>query len=193
VTRTAFVNIPPITVYLPLVLRNFCAPFRDDFSNPASGRFVGDTGQLRWEYLNGEYRMLVRPTDSWAGARAPATCFEYTVAVDVRNQTGVDGTYGLIFGLSADWQQFYTLEIAPDGYYCLWRYDAGNWTPLGHGWSSIINPGTGTNRLKLERAGSHFRLRQRFAGHWPGRSVYRVASRRLDYHFLRPAQCRRTL
>jgi hypothetical protein len=153
-TRTAAAAIPRATVRLPLVVRNLCGSFRDDFSNPGSGWYVDDNGRARWEYLGGEYRLLVRTLDSWAGARAPAMCSDYTVAVDVRNATGGDATYGLIFGLSGDWRQFYTFEISTDGYYVLWRYDAGDWTLLTYGQSPSINPGTGTNRLKLERIGA---------------------------------------
>jgi uncharacterized repeat protein (TIGR01451 family) len=151
ITRTAFVYIPPAKLYLPLVSRDYCARFSDDFSNPASGWPIADDGRLRWEYLSGEYRMLVRPIESWAGARPGVRCCSYTVAVDVRNPSGVDGTYGLIFGLSDNWQQFYSFEIGPDGYYYLWRYDNGNWTSLTYGYSSSIKTGTGTNRLKVER------------------------------------------
>lgn len=144
-------------VYLPLVARNYCSPFSDNFSNPASGWPIADDGQVRYEYLNGEYRMLVRPTDSWAGASPGVNCSDYTVAVDVRNATSTDGTYGLIFGLSDDWQQFYTFEIGPDGYYYLWRYDSGNWIQLPSGYSPSIHTGIGTNRLEIKRTGAQIK------------------------------------
>jgi uncharacterized repeat protein (TIGR01451 family) len=153
-TRTALAAIPPARFHLPLVIRNLCGPYRDDYSNPASGWYVDDNGRARWEYLGGEYRMLVRTLDTWAGARAPVACADYTAAVDVRNATGGDATYGLIFGLSDDWQQFYSFEISVDGYYLLWLYNAGDWTLLTWGQSSSINTGTGTNRLRLERVGA---------------------------------------
>ncbi len=148
---------PFFQAFLPLLTRDFCSPFSDNFSNPASGWPVADDGQVRWEYLSGEYRILVRPTDTWAGARPGVKCSDYTVAVDVRNATGGDGTYGLIFGLSDDWEQFYTFEIAPDGYYYLWRYDGGNWTLLLSGYSPSINTGTSTNRIKIERVGAQIK------------------------------------
>jgi len=157
VTRTALVYISPANVYVPLLGRSWYAPFRDNFGNPASGWPIGDDGRIRLEYLSGEYRMLVRPPDSWAGARPGAKCSDHTLAVDVRNPSGVDGTYGLIFGLSDDWREFYTFEIGPDGYYYLWRYDDDYWTSLVWGSSSSINTGTGTNRLKVERVGAQIK------------------------------------
>jgi len=158
VTRTATVNVPLAKIFLPLVTRDYCSPFSDNFSNPASGWPIADDGQVRYEYLSGVYRMLVRPTDYLAGARPGVKCSDYTVAVDVRNATGTDGTYGLIYGLSDDWQQFYTFEIAPDGSYYLWRYDGnGNWTLLQSGYSPSINTGTGANRLKIERVGAQIK------------------------------------
>jgi len=152
-TRTATINVPLAQLFLPLVNRDYCSPFSDNFSNPASGWPVGDDGNIRYEYLSGEYRILVRNIHWWAGARTGGKCSDYTVAVDVRNATGASSTYGLIFGLADDWQQFYTFEIAPEGYYFLWLYNGGNWSLLLNGYSPVISTGTGSNRLKIERVG----------------------------------------
>jgi Tol biopolymer transport system component len=143
-------------LYLPLVINNACdLLYADNFSNSASGWFVGDSGSTLWQYLSGEYRILVRDTE-WGGAVGSNAKFSnYAAAVDVRNATGNFGTYGLVFGLSDNWSQFYALLVDPDGIYSLWRFDpSGGWTLLTWGTSNAINEGTATNRLKVERNGS---------------------------------------
>jgi hypothetical protein len=144
-----------LTVYLPVTFRNYCPPlFADDFSDPTSGWPVGDDGNIRYEYLNNEYRILLRNTDWWAGARPGFLASDYNLTVDVRNATGIVGSYGLAFGLSDDWSQFYSLEIWPDGYYGIYQIDDGNWTSLAEGPSNSINTGTTMNRLKIKRDGA---------------------------------------
>jgi uncharacterized repeat protein (TIGR01451 family) len=153
-------------IYLPIIFRNYCppGPYADDFSDPGSGWPIDDTGDTLYEYLNGEYRILLRNANWWAGARPGFKASNYIVAVDVRRTTGgITGSYGLIFGLSDDWSQFYSFEIAPHSIppahnYIIFRYNSGNWTPLAAGFSDNISPiWDVTNRLKIERNGSLIR------------------------------------
>lgn len=143
-----------LTVYLPVSFRDYCPPlFADDFSDSTSGWPVSDDGNRSYEYLNNEYRILVRNTGWWVGARPGFTASDYILTVDVRNITGNFGSYGLLFGLSDDWSQFYSLEIFPDGYYGIYEYDDGSWTSLSVGPSNSIYTGTTMNRLKIKRDG----------------------------------------
>jgi uncharacterized repeat protein (TIGR01451 family) len=166
ITCTATVAVEPLWVYLPIIFRNYCppGPYADDFSDPGSGWPIDDTGDTLYEYLNGEYRILLRNANWWAGARPGFKASNYIVAVDVRRTTGgITGSYGLIFGLSDDWSQFYSFEIAPHNIpparnYIIFRYNSGNWTPLAAGFSDNISPiWDATNRLKIERNGSLIR------------------------------------
>jgi uncharacterized repeat protein (TIGR01451 family) len=166
ITCTATVAVEPLWVYLPIIFRNYCppGPYADDFSDPGSGWPIDDTGDTLYEYLNGEYRILLRNANWWAGARPGFKASNYIVAVDVRRTTGgITGSYGLIFGLSDDWSQFYSFEIAPHNIppahnYIIFRYNSGNWTPLAAGFSDNISPiWDVTNRLKIERNGSLIR------------------------------------
>ena len=144
----------PITqVFLPFITHPCPILFQDDFSNPASGWPILDTGNVLYEYRNGEYRILLRNADWWGAVMGDPSVATYIVAVDVRNVTGTYGSYGLIFGLGNDFSQFFTFEIDPEGYYIIRRYDTGNWTTLHVGHSGSINPGTAINRLKVERNG----------------------------------------
>ena len=116
-------------VYLPVILKP-CPPLYDDFSNPASGWFVGDDGKNRYEYVSGEYRILVRPIQ-WGAVVDPGfQASGYAVSVNLRNPNGVDGSYGIAFGVAGDSSTFYTLEIYPDGGYGIYRYDPTGLTPL---------------------------------------------------------------
>lgn len=149
------VDVYPI--YLPWVAVNHCqGPFyADNFSNFGSGWPTGDNGSVRREYLNGEYRVLLRPTGAWIGSTSGFKQSNYIATVEVRNATGFYGTYGLVFGLAENnWSQFYTFEIDLDGYYVLWRYSSGSWNILAVGFSGSLHPGIATNRLKLERNGT---------------------------------------
>ena len=84
------------------------------------------------------------------------------LAVDVRNATGVYGSYGLVFGLSDDFSQFYDFEIDPLGNYAIYRYGSGTFTLLVQDSSGSIHTGTATNRLwthKIRRSRHRPRLR----------------------------------
>lgn len=149
-------NYPFKMVFLPFTARNYCAgPFyTDDFSNPASGWPIGNSGNVQYGYLNGEYRILLKNTNWSLLATSGLKASDSILAVDVRNATGVYGSYGLLFGLSDDSSQFYDFEIDPSGNYAIYRLDAGTFTPLAGGFSASIHTGTVANRLKLERNGS---------------------------------------
>ena len=96
-------------------------------SHSTSGWPVSDDGNRSYEYLNNEYRILVRNTDWWAGGRPGFKASDYILTVDVRNATGNFGSYGLLFGLSDDWSQYYSFEIYPDGWYGIYENNNGNW------------------------------------------------------------------
>jgi hypothetical protein len=147
---------PPATyqVYLPCISR-LCSPYYyDNFSNPGSGWPIFDGSYAKYEYLNNEYRILVKNADWWAAARAPLTSSDYYVVADVRNASGVYGSYGLIFGLSSDWSQFYDFEIDTDGYYAIYQYQNEDWYPLAFGFSPDIHTGSVTNQVSIRRLGS---------------------------------------
>jgi alpha-tubulin suppressor-like RCC1 family protein len=141
-------------LYLPIVLKNYCPSFIDDFSNPGSGWPVLDYPESRYEYLANEYRIWVKTNDWWAGAHPGFKASDYVVSVDVRNAGGVYGSYGLLFGLSEDWSQFYSFEVDSSGYYAIWRHDTyDQWALLAWGDSGSIQTGAATNQLKIERTG----------------------------------------
>ncbi len=143
-------------IYLPCITRNHCAQsFYDDFSDPGSGWPIKESENVLYEYRNGKYRILVKNTDMWAGASPDFQATDYKVGVDVRNNSGNYGTYGIIFGLAEDWSQFYTFEIDSEGYFVIWRFsDQSGWELLAVGFSPHLNQNTGSNELNVKREGS---------------------------------------
>jgi hypothetical protein len=152
-TRSAAFDIPPMLIFLPACLQKDCPGplYADDFSNPSSGWPTGDDGNLRYEYLSGEYRMLVRDTYWTAAARPGFQASNYVVSVDVRNNDVVFGSYGLAFGISQDWSTLYTLEIYQNGNFGIYRYEPGSVVPLAEGYSPAIKLGFDTNNIEVER------------------------------------------
>jgi CSLREA domain-containing protein len=150
------VAVGPYKVYLPCVLTSCSSRlFFDDFSYPGSGWPVLDYPESRYEYLANEYRIWVKTNDWWAGAHPGFKASDYIVSVDVRNAGGVYGSYGLLFGLSEDWSQFYSFEVDSSGYYAIWRHDTyDQWALLAWGDSGSIQTGAATNQLNIERKGS---------------------------------------
>ena len=166
---TAVLNsqrILPPPVYLPVALQNFtkCPDFFDDFSDPDSGWFIGEDGTGQAEYLKGpgEYNVLVKPANYYWILKAP-TCdqINYSVEVDARWSGNSGASYGLVFGVKGDFEQFYTFEVNSDyEQYALYRYGPGGWTeivPFTYVYRTI-NPGVMGNHLKVTRHGDTITL-----------------------------------
>ena len=154
-----FVQAMP-SVYLPIITKKACQLlYFDDFSDPNSGWPNFEDENRRYEYADGEYKILVKNTESWAGASPDFQASEYYVGVDVHSATGVTGSHGIIFGLTEDWSGFYTFEIDPEGYYTVWKYsENGGWKNLIVEFSPFINKSSELNQLKVKRFGNSFEV-----------------------------------
>jgi hypothetical protein len=150
-----FVQVMP-SVYLPIITKKACQLlYFDDFSDPNSGWPNFEDENRQYEYVDGEYKILVKNAESWAGASPDFQASEYYVGVDVRSDSGVTGSHGIIFGLTEDWSGFYTFEIDPEGYYTVWKYsENGGWKNLIVEFSPFINKSTELNQLKVKRFGN---------------------------------------
>jgi hypothetical protein len=153
----------PIKQVMSLPVLNSCrALYFDDFSDPSSGWPTGDNGNIMVKYSSGEYQMLVRKVFSSVGVRPDFVILDnspYTLTVDVTNNFGIPGSYGLVFDLSWDWFYFNTFEITQDGYYYFYRVtNSDDWEILAEGWTPHINTGAAKNTLKVARNGYDFHL-----------------------------------
>jgi CSLREA domain-containing protein len=149
-------------IFLPAVTRNYCPDFFDNFSNPASGWPVGEDTLVRYEYLNGEYRVLSKQAGYFYFFRAP-TCDRqnYAVETDARWVGTPGDLYGLLFGITGNFSQLYIFDVNTDYRdYELLRLNAnGTYTQIVPvTFSSAIHPGTATNHLKVTRNGNQITL-----------------------------------
>jgi hypothetical protein len=140
--------------YLPFARRACPWLYFDNFSDPTSGWPIIDTETSLFEYNQGEYRVLVRLANSFAAVRSGFKAVDYRVSVDLRNVTGVDGSYGIIYGVYPDWSRFYSLEIYPDGWFGLYRYDQYGGAVFAEAYSPAIHQGTQSNTISVERDGT---------------------------------------
>ncbi len=148
-------------LFLPLALRNFCADFFDDFSDPASGWPVEDDDLVTYEYLNGEYRILSKVDGYLFLSRSPGCDREnYTVQADIRWDGEIGSSYGLLLGLATDYGYFYLFDINTDyEQFRLLRLDANGWaTVVPVTDAPAINSGTASNHLKATRNGTAITL-----------------------------------
>jgi hypothetical protein len=134
--------------------------FQDDFS--VAGRwYTYDTAPSRASYQDGEYEILVHDPDWWTTAPAPLAggVVDYVVEADIRFANSQVGGYGLMFG-TEDHGGLYAFSVYPSAQmYSLASFGAAGWSYIiTFTRSSLINPGRGTNRLKVERQDSQIRL-----------------------------------
>lgn len=155
-TRRASFDIPLAYNFLPCITRNHCQEkYRDEFNDPTSGWPIYSDSEMQFNYVNGEYQILVYPSDWWAAASPDNQAQDFLVSVDVRNPSGSYGTYGILFEVAADWSHFYSFEVDPEGYFVVWRYsDKKGWTLLNVDYSPHIHPFGASNQLKVKRQGS---------------------------------------
>jgi len=146
------------TSYIPFI--NSPLLLSDDFSNPNSGWPVGDDGQVKWSYQNGEYELLIRVPRWWAGAKAPISgLVDYAAEAEMRRLSGSTSDYGLIFDFQ-DWDNFYYFIVDPgDQWYGVAKIVNGiPQVIVPQTTSPLINPNTGVNHLKVEREGDQIDL-----------------------------------
>lgn len=141
-------------IYLPLILKNYgCSDgWQDDFSDPTSGWPVFDLDELKFEYLGGEYHVLIREPDwgAYLTTSPPVYATNFTLEVDGRSDLGI---YGLLFGRRFEWEndiiyESYSFEVGPGSYWAIYKL----WDVLDSGYSSYIT--SGMNHLKIVRQGS---------------------------------------
>ncbi len=150
-------------VHLPLLLQNhfLCTDFFDDFSDPSSGWYTGETDTGRVEYRDGEYSVLVKP-ESWYWIFGSPACDQvnYSVEADARWAGNTGASYGLVFGIQGDYEWFYSFEVNTDYQeFILFRYDPNGWSEIAPvTYSPAILPGAETNHLKASWNGDSITL-----------------------------------
>lgn len=130
----------------------------DDFSDPSSGWPVRDSNERRIGYLNGEYQMLVKQANWYVGATPGFRCTDCAIEAEGRFASGAYGAYGILFGITDDWDS-YLFRVNAEQQYSLRKIAGGNWeTILDWTWSPHVNAEQSVNRLRVVRNGSSIEL-----------------------------------
>ena len=153
---------PEFTTYLPLAVRNYnpLLLYFDDFSDPNSGWYNVDNEYWTLGYLNGEYQILLKNTQS-PGLVTPDLVLpsDYRIEADARQASSNPSSYGLMFGIQwgVDTYEGYQVIVYPNTqvYLLEKRNWDGSW-PVFIDWtySSAIHQGMGTNHLRVDRIGT---------------------------------------
>lgn len=118
---------------------------------------TGSADWAEWGAVSGEYRFLMKQTNSWGWKSEGIQEGDALFAVDVRRAAAGSGAYGLVFGANSldNGQQFYAFLINPAGYWGLYRHtESGDWIELNpFTFSPLLRSGDGTNHLSIVRSG----------------------------------------
>jgi hypothetical protein len=147
-----YYGAPIYRTWMPALTRNYCTgPSVDGFGNPASGWPIAETAYWSYSYLSGEYRMYAKASAFGAASRGERPTGQFSVEVDTRIVSSVDGSSGILFGLTDDWSEFYTFEVYPNLQIgAIWHNQNGAWTLVTYAISGAIQTGHGSNHLKVE-------------------------------------------
>ena len=153
---------PAYTMYMPIIMKHYagtqtCPPdYLDDFSDPTSGWLIYEDAEVKFGYTDDQYQIWLKTAEDGAWITPGAKASDFTVAVSARRTSGWDGTYGVLFGISQDWSEFYEVSIDED-YYMIWKFNSG-WSLLTWNTSTDIQTGTAWNRIKVTRDGNAISL-----------------------------------
>ncbi len=139
-------------VALPIAFQNYCGrAFVDNFDSPDSGWPVSTSGSITYRYLNGEYNIFHQNMNTWGAATLGDSWQPGVQLIGSKGRiAGGEGLWGLLFGLNADWSDFYTFEILPDDQrWAIFHYtSASGWVLIDTGQSPHIHP-TNMNELEI--------------------------------------------
>jgi uncharacterized repeat protein (TIGR01451 family) len=174
-------------VYLPIVVKKYrppCAPFFDDFDDPASGWPIRNDSTVQLDYQNGEYVIHSKVKEMRLVPAPTGDSIQFVLEVNARWQVPGD-EYGLIFGLSTPLSPktptppFYRFVVDPvQRRYRLKYYDGQGWEcinqPTEPCWvdSSHIQAGSAPNHLEVECSATSISLYVNDRLLWNGAAPY---------------------
>ena len=146
-------------IAMPTMLKDYCfRAYTDSFDDSNSGWPIATSGSILYRYLNGEYSIYHQNADTWGAATRGDIWLPGTglVAIKGRLVSG-EGLWGMVFGLNADWSEFYTFEILPqDQIWALFHFTAtSGWQLLAADQSPHIHP-TNMNELAIRNENTSY-------------------------------------
>lgn len=147
------------TINLPIVTKASTDLYFDDFNDPNSGWPITDSDAVRVGYQSGEYEISIDKSFKWGGAVPPlGDISNYSVEATGHLQNGTSGAYGLLFDRE-DWDHYYLFAVLPaTSEFVLFRHDPAWVEIVPFSFSSFINNGSASNRLRVERYGEDINL-----------------------------------
>ena len=147
------------TINLPIVTNASPYLFSDDFSDPTSGWSIDEDSPVRSGYQNDEYEIAINERYVWGGAVPPLTdIVNYSVEATLRMFEDTGGAYGLKFDRE-DWDHYYLFAVLPaTSEFVLFRHDPAWVEIVPFSSSQLINSGSASNRLRVERYGEDINL-----------------------------------
>jgi hypothetical protein len=150
------------SLFLPIVTRDYCTGFFDDFSDPASGWTIEEDDYVSAGYSNGEYLIHTKAAGYFYLYRAPSCELDnYTVEIDARWAEKTGQSYGLIFDVKESFSYYYLFDINTDyqQFRLLYRYGPGLFTEIvSPTYSPAIQPGLASNHMGVTRLGDQITL-----------------------------------
>lgn len=140
----------------PPVAYTYCAESGlDEFGNEVTGWPQADIQTTAYDYVDGTYRIEQRVPGYWTAVTRDDR-FDRSRSVSVRTWLLTEqGTSGLLFGLNADWTDFYTLEVTPSKQgWAIQHYHNGQWEWLAKGVLLEIRKEGQPNVLELDTQSS---------------------------------------
>lgn len=140
----------------PPIAYTYCAgPGLEEFSSPSADWPNADITTTDYRYDNGSYSILQRVANHWTAVTRHDR-FDRSRNVSVNTWlTPEQGTSGLVFGLNADWTEFYTLEVTPSKQgWAVYHFHDGQWELLDSGVLLGIRPPGQPNTLELDTQSS---------------------------------------
>jgi hypothetical protein len=151
-------------LHLPLIFKNYCPDYYDNFSYPNSLWPIVDDAIIRTEFLNGEYRVYFNQNGKIVYIYAGICRREnYVMEVDMRwasSSMSAYSVYGVLFGRN-DENYFYSFIVRSDiQEYILALQNLNGYIYYikSATYSPAISYGSAVNRLKVIRHGSNIAI-----------------------------------
>lgn len=142
----------------PPVDANWTQVWEDDFSDPASGFYVGESEDRAFWYEDGEYK-IEGIKDNWlVWVYLGYTLNDVQINVDARieNSAGASA-YGLLCRYQGD-GNYYGFEFSEDGFYTIWLRYNSEYTDLVEWTYDSRLEGTSSKRMTVECDGDRLAL-----------------------------------
>lgn len=137
-----------------------CEPLLfDDFSDPASGFPRGERDNSAWDYVDGEYQLLIKLPNQFEARTLRQDFGDYAVEVDAHLAEGEHGSYGLVLAADATDTNHYAFAIDDERNFAVTKRSPSG-TTIVRDWMFVpsINAAPVPNQLRAVHKGDSLAL-----------------------------------